>query len=90
MGRAANLAEQATGRELAALVDGPWAPCWYWRDDLEAQQAAARDLHHRGGTAVLGDKAHYAPTERWVDHPSEPDVRGRAWTYQPPTAEGSS
>ncbi len=83
-------AEQTTGRELAALTDGPWAPCWYWRDDLEAQQAAARDLHRRDGTAQLGDKACYRPTDRWIDHPSEPDVRGRVWTYQPHDPEGST
>lgn len=69
MARPATLVEQATARELAALVDGPWAPCWYWRTDLEAQQAAARSVHERGGTAVLGDKAHYQPTDWWVDHP---------------------
>ncbi len=83
MARAASLAQQAAGRELAALVDGPWAPRWYWRTDLEAQQAAARYVHARGGTAVLGEKAHYRPTEQWIGHPTEPDVRGRAWTYEP-------
>lgn len=78
-----SLAQQATGRELAVLADGPWAPCWYWRDELEAMQTAARDVHRRGGTAVLGDKAHYRPTQQWIDHPTEQGVRGRAWTYQP-------
>lgn len=38
MGRAASLAEQAFHRKLAVLPDGPWAPAWYSRDDLEALQ----------------------------------------------------
>jgi hypothetical protein len=87
MGQAMGLAEQAAHRELAALTDGPWSPCWYWRDELEAMQAAARYMHTRGGTAHLGNQAHYRPTNRWVDHPTE--EAGRAWTYQPPP-EGST
>jgi len=90
MARPTGLAEQAAHRELAALVDGPWAPAWYWRDNLETQQAAARDIHRRGGTAQLGTKVHYQPTDRWIDHPTEEGVRGRAWTYQPPTTEEST
>jgi len=34
----------------------------------------------------MPDKCHYRPTERWVDHPGGDGVRGRAWVYQPPTA----
>ena len=73
------------GGELAALVDGPWVGCWYRRTDLEAQQRAARDTHARGGTARLGTKAHYVPTEAWRANPvtGEP---GRVWHYQPPPA----
>ena len=37
--------------------------------ELEAQQAAARTVHTRGGTRVLGDKAHYRPTGTWLEHP---------------------
>lgn len=73
----------ADGAAVAALVDGPWVGCWYWRDDLEAQQRAAREVHARGGTAELGDKAHYRPTDRWVDNPGGAGS-GRAWTYTPP------
>jgi len=29
MGRAHSLAEQAAGRELAVLADGPWGHRWY-------------------------------------------------------------
>lgn len=72
----------AAGAELAVLADGPWAGAWYWRADLEAQQHAARDVHTRGGTAALGDKARYRPTKHWHDHPDE-QVTGRGWTYQP-------
>lgn len=79
---ASSLVEQAATRELAALVDGPWAPAWYWRDELEAQQDAGRRLHDRYGQP-LGDKCHYRPTEQWIDHPIEAEVHGRAWTYQP-------
>ena len=43
-------------------------------------------MHRRGGTAKLDPKAHYRPTEQWVDHPDEADVRGRPWRYQPPTS----
>ncbi len=31
MRRAATLAQQAAGRELAVLVDGPWAVRWFLR-----------------------------------------------------------
>ena len=43
MGRTSALAEQATVRELAALVDGPRKLRWFWREDLEGPSAAA---HH--------------------------------------------
>jgi hypothetical protein len=89
MSTAASVSEQAAVRELAALVDGPWAPAWYWRDDLQAQQQAARRLHEQYGQP-LGDKCHYRPTEQWIDHPTEAGVRGRAWTYQPPQQHSRS
>jgi len=83
MGRRVTLAQQAAHRELAALVDGPCAPRWYWRDDLEAMQTASRRMGNADEhpAAVLRG---YQPTEQWVEHPHEPDVRGRAWRYQPP------
>ena len=71
--------------ELAALGDGPWLGCWYWRTELEAQQQTARDRHARGCTAELGSKAHYQPTEKWIDNP-EQKLRvlgqGRVWRYR--------
>jgi hypothetical protein len=82
MSRAQSLAELVARRELAALVDGPWRPGWYWRDDLEAQQDAGCYMHERYGQP-LSEKCYYRPTERWVDHPGGDGVRGRAWTYQP-------
>ncbi len=82
--RGPSLAQQAARRELAALADGRWAPAWYWRDELEAMQASARNMHRCGGAAQLDPIAHYRPTGQWVDHPTEQDVRGRAWRYQPP------
>ncbi len=60
----------AADAELAVLTDGPGADAWYWRADLEAQQAAARQVHARGGTRVLGDKARCRPTDTWLDHPA--------------------
>ena len=33
-------------RELAALVDGPRKLRWFWREDLEGMQAAARRMGH--------------------------------------------
>ena len=44
MRRAPALAEQAAVRELAALVDGPRKLRWFWREDLENMQAAARRM----------------------------------------------
>ncbi len=91
-GHGQSLAELvAAGAELAVLTDGPCAGAWYWRTDLEAQQAAARHVHARGGTRVLGDKAHYRPTDTWHEHPKPEEqargVRGRGWTYQPDTTQ---
>lgn len=82
MSTARALAEQAVGRELAVLVDGPWSGCWYWRGDLEGQQHTSHRMHRRCNEP-LAAHCHYLPTETWVEHPSEPGVRGRAWTYQP-------
>lgn len=79
-------AQQAGGeRELAALVDGPWAPRWYWRDELEAMQRASRRMGYPGNhpSAVLRC---YQPTEEFRPHPTEPDVTGRAWRYHRPAA----
>jgi hypothetical protein len=85
MSCARSLAEQAAVRELAALVDGPGRPAWYWRADLEAP-AGGRALHARARYGqALADKCYYRPTEQWVDHPGGDGVRGRAWTYQPPS-----
>lgn len=44
-GARGQVGESLTGsaaRERAVLVDGPWAPRWYWRDELEAMQQAGR------------------------------------------------
>ena len=85
MGRTPTLAEQATVRELAALVDGPRTLRWFWREDLENIQAAARrmgyPLEHPAATYRC-----YYPTGEWVEHPTEPGVQGRAWRYRQPAA----
>lgn len=83
-GPAPSLAQQAAGRELAALIDGPWRLRWYWRDQLEAMQTATRVMGHADHEPAA-QLRHYRPTERWVTHPHEDDVPGRAWTYQPDT-----
>lgn len=80
--RPSRLAGQVVaGRELAALVDGPWSPRWYWRSDLEAMQHAGR-RHPDGHPAA--ELRRYAPTDRFCDHPGEPDVTGRVWRYRLP------
>ncbi len=82
----ASLAEQAAVRELAALVDGPQALRWFWRDDLEQMQAAAQRMGHRLDRPAAVYRL-YRPTQEWVEHPTEPGVHGRAWRHhQPPAA----
>jgi len=81
-----SLAEQAAVRELAALVDGPHTSRWFWREDLEQMQAAARRMGHPLDRPAAVYRL-YRPTEEWVEHPTEPGVHGRAWRYhQPPAA----
>lgn len=81
--------EADAGRELAALVRGPLDRRWYWRDELEAVQAAARRDYDRvaglpaesrptwSPASVLA----YAPTEHWVDNPLRRYGRGRVWIH---------
>ena len=72
-----------SGRELAALVDGPWAPRWYWRDELEAIQEASRRAGHPEDHPSAALRA-YRPTGERVPHPHHPDHDGRAWRHHPP------
>ncbi len=82
----AMLAEQAAVRELAALVDGPQALRWFWREDLEQMQAAAQRMGHRLDRPAAVYRL-YRPTQEWIAHPTEPGVHGRAWRHhEPPTA----
>jgi hypothetical protein len=77
-----------TGRELAVLKGGPYAYCWYWRDELEAQQKTAREAVEMGRPAAAGAKAYYAPTEEWAKNtdpnPKLNGVLGRVWEWKPP------
>jgi len=84
MARDLSLAEQAMTRELAALVDGPHALRWYWRDELEGMQRAAERMGHALTHPAASYRA-YWPTEEWVAHPSEEGVCGRAWRYRDPS-----
>ena len=77
---AATLAEQAQVRELA-VVDGPHAGRWYWRDELEAM---ARSAERMGYPAAVFTR--YRPGDEWVEHPTEPGVHGRGWRYSEPGA----
>ena len=43
---AATLADQASVRELAVVIDGPHAGRWYWRDDLEAMARSAQRMDY--------------------------------------------
>ena len=70
-----NLAQASTGRELAALTDGRWAPRWYWRDDLEAMQAASRRMSYpdEHPAAVLRVALRPANDSRAEHHSAQPD-----------------
>ena len=81
----ATLAELAVDRELAALVDGPRRLRWFWRDDLEGMQGAARRMGHPLEHPASTYRR-YHPTEQWVAHPIEPGVHGRAWRHHEPPA----
>jgi hypothetical protein len=74
------MAEQAAVRELAALVDGPQALRWFWREDLEQIQAAAQRRGHAPEHPAAVYRL-YRPTGEWVEHPTEPGVHGRVWRY---------
>lgn len=84
-----NLAEQAAHAELAVLADGPWAPRWYWRSDLEEMQQASRRVGHPDGHPAAELRA-YKPTDQYRPHPLDPAVSGRVWRYRPTTDGGTS
>lgn len=71
----------AAGRELAALVNGPFRLRWYWRDELEQMQSASRRYADAHPAARL---RRYRPTDEQCPQPIEPDVTGRAWRYAAP------
>jgi len=79
------LAEQAAVRELAALVDGPQALRWFWREDLEQMQAAAQRMGHPPAHPAAVYRL-YRPTQQWIEHPTEPGVHGRTWRHHQPAA----
>lgn len=76
-----------TGRELAVLVGGPRANRWYWRDELEVAQAAARVRGKYAcpcGCETRSDElVHYKPTSDFRPNPID-GQSGREWRYQPP------
>lgn len=76
-------ADRDTGRELAVLADGPWAPRCYWRDELEDMQAASQRMGYPDDhpSAVLRA---YRPTDERAPHPHNPGHDGRVWRYHPP------
>ncbi len=86
MSTTAGLVAQAAIRELAALIDGPRRLRWFWRDELEAMQTATRRRGYPDEHPAAVYRC-YHPTQEWIDHPTTGDVRGRAWTYQPPAAD---
>ena len=79
------LADQASVRDLAVVVDGPHAGRWYWRDDLEAMARSAQRMGYPAAhpAAVF---TRYRPGDEWVEHPTEPGVHGRGWRYSDPAA----
>jgi len=74
---------ERTGRELAVLVDGPWAPRCYWRDELEDMQAASRRMGYPDDHPSAALRA-YRPTDERAPHQHNPDHDGRLWRYHPP------
>jgi hypothetical protein len=72
-----------TGRELAVLVNGAWAPRWYWRNELKAMQDPSRRMGYPAAhsSAVLRS---YQPTDEFRPHPTEPGTSGRVWLYRTP------
>lgn len=80
----AGSSDRASTRELAVLIDGPWAHRWYWRDELEAMQAASRAVGYpdEHPSAVLRC---YQPAAGHRPHPSDGNRTGREWRYRPPT-----
>ena len=80
-----SLAGQAQVRELAALVDGPQALRWFWRDELEQMQAAAQRMGHPLDRPAAVYRL-YQPTGEWITHPTEPGVHGRTWRHHQPAA----
>lgn len=73
------------GRDLVVLGDGPWARHWYWRDDLEAIQAASRAVGYPDDhpSAQLRN---YRNSDQQRPHPDDPDRVAQVWTYRPPDA----
>lgn len=63
------------------LADGPWAPRWYWRDELEAMQEASRRIGHRKDHPAAELRG-YLPTAEFEPHPSDPGVSGRVWRFR--------
>jgi hypothetical protein len=76
-----SLREKAAFRELAVLADGPWAPRWYWRDELEAMQEASRRMGHPDDHAAAELRG-YRPTEEFEPHPTDSGVSGRVWRFR--------
>ncbi len=69
-------------RQLVVLADGPWARCWYWRDDLEAMQQASRNVGYSDThpAAVLRP---YQPTDQHQAHPHNEGRSGRVYRFGP-------
>jgi hypothetical protein len=67
------------------LVNGAWAPRWYWRNELEAMQDASRRMGYPDAhpSAVLRSDQ---PTDEFRPHPTEPGTSGRVWRYRTPAA----
>ena len=86
MGRTPTLAEQATVRELAALVDGPRTLRWFWRGELEGACRPPRGGWDTRSSTRPPTYRCYQPSTEWVEHPTEPGVQGRAWRYRQPAA----
>jgi len=81
---ARDTAGSGVGRELVVLAGGPWARHWYWRDDLQAMQAASHYVGHPD-THPDTQLRRYRPTQQQQQHPHNTGaVRSRATMWDVP------
>jgi hypothetical protein len=69
------------------LSGGPADGHWYWRDDFEHQQFAARRMaavHHRAPLDPASWPLLYAPSSSVVTHDRDPQKQATRWVWTGP------